>query len=172
MTIPNIPTCAALPRIGIAGGCSHNVSSLTEKLTSKEIIDLIDAQPSDRSCVPAGQVVDDKGNITDPGLPACAEDQTHGIPQTVKARGASIIIPPDSWGPFSTAVQEACRELGSRCNYQQVQDMMARVNAQTRVPDGLEDLHPKDDSNGGADSAGVPARPEPSPTGLGEAQGP
>lgn len=80
------------------------ISTATCTLTANELIDMIDAQPSDRTCVPAC------------GLPVCAEDQSTGTPMTVPARGASIIMTSADWGEKKTELDLACRELGNRCS--------------------------------------------------------
>lgn len=120
MTIPNISVCAALPRVVNGAGCVHNISTTTSQLSQTELLDLLDTQPNDRTCIPAGQVLSSDGkNITDPGVPACADDQGHGIAVVLPKRGASIIIPPNDYSALSIALQTACRDLGSKCSYAQ-----------------------------------------------------
>jgi hypothetical protein len=103
------PYCNVDGLIENGGGCAHMIAGDTCSLTTDEIIDMIDAQPTDRLCVPAC------------GMPICAEDPSDpkNYPNalvTVKARGAAIIMFPSDWGEKKTELDTACRELGSKCS--------------------------------------------------------
>lgn len=101
---------------------------MTSKLSQHEVLDLLDTQPNDRTCIPVGQKLDVDGKtIVDDGLPACADDQGHGISVVLKKRGPSLIIPPNDYSALSIALQQACRDLGSRCSYAQVKSMQVLV---------------------------------------------
>lgn len=105
MTIRDATSCTALPRVVNGAGCSHLRSKETFTLTMKELIDLLDAQPYERTCVPAGD------------LPVCAEDQSHGVAVTLPPRGPSVIMTDRQFGATKTSLEVACRKLGKRCTY-------------------------------------------------------
>jgi len=103
VTIQEATTCAFFYPMSEGGGCSHLISTATFKLSEAEMIDLLLPQ-QERTCVPVL------------GLPVCADDQTQGTLVVLPARGASIIMTSSDWGTFETELEEACRELGSRCS--------------------------------------------------------
>lgn len=120
VTVNEATTCAALPRLINGGGCSHLISDATFLLSRTELEDLIDAHPTERKCVPKGD------------LPVCADDQTRGAQVTIPPRGASIIMLDSQWGEMATELETACRELGSYCNYAQVSGLVTRMRSMQR----------------------------------------
>lgn len=73
----------------------------------KELIDLLDAQPVDRMCVPV------------PGLSVCQENPPLGATSAlVPKRGASAIIQIDQYMSVKTALETACRLLRKHCTYE------------------------------------------------------
>lgn len=101
--------CAVSGKIAYGGLCTHLRSDKKFTISTSELIDLIDAQPADRVCVPKED------------LPVCADDQTTGVPATLPARGASIIMASAAWNEMKTELEVACRMLGKRCTYEMVQ---------------------------------------------------
>jgi hypothetical protein len=81
-------------------------SDETFTISEHELLDLLDAQPKARTCVPKGD------------LPVCADDQSTGTPAAIPARGASIVMIDGQWNAFKTALEKACRLLGQRCTYE------------------------------------------------------
>lgn len=105
VTIEEATTCSTLGLLEFPGGCSHWIGPGTFTITTKEIIDLLDAQPNDRTCVPLAD------------LPVCAEDQSHGTPVLLKKRAASIIMTAEQWNGKKTELEASCRYLGKNCKY-------------------------------------------------------
>jgi hypothetical protein len=110
--------CAAAGLVLNGGLCSHLISSDTFTLSYTEILDLLEAHPSARTCIPKGS------------LPVCADDQTVGGPPVIlPPRGASIIMSPSDWGAEKEELDEACRDLGKSCN--QVEQL--KINGMARM---------------------------------------
>lgn len=95
--------CSAAGLVMNGGLCAHMISSDTCTLSYTEILDLLEAHPNDRTC------------ITACGLPVCADDQSVGVAQLVKARGASVIMTDADWAEKKMELEQACRELGNSC---------------------------------------------------------
>jgi hypothetical protein len=120
VTIPDGHKCAVQGLITQGGMCAHTVYAVPAyPVSTTEILDLLNAQPQDRTCVPAGQALAPDGKtVTENGIEACADDQSRGVPAVLPARGASVILSDPDYVALTTAAQEACRELGDRCSYQ------------------------------------------------------
>ena len=104
VTIHDIQGCAAQGLVANGGICSHTQSDDTQLLSMRELLDLIEAQPNDRFCVPKKD------------LPVCSDDQSAGVKVMLPARGASIILSSGTWITMKGDLEQACRELGSRCS--------------------------------------------------------
>lgn len=84
------------------------------------MLDLLDAQPKDRTCIPVGHWDSSTPPKWVMDLPICAEDQTQGTLALVPARGASMVMTSEQWGIKKTEGEQMCRELGSRCTYEKM----------------------------------------------------
>lgn len=104
VTVQDATTCAVAGRLSGGGLCAHMLSDSTFLLSFAEMLDFLEAH-QERTCVPV------------PGLNVCAQDQSHGAPAKLPARGAAIVMSAEDWGEKKTELEIACRELGKRCSY-------------------------------------------------------
>lgn len=107
VVIPDSTTCFPNGKLSAGGTCSHSEEAGTFTLTFNEILDLLDAQPYDRMCVPV------------PGLKVCQENPAPGaVIEKIEKRGASAIIEVDQYVAVKTALETACRLLRRNCTYE------------------------------------------------------
>lgn len=113
VTIRDGVTCSVAGSLSAGGICSHTETAETRILSFNEMLDFLDAAPA-RTCTPV------------PGMTVCADDQS-GAKTELPARGAAIVMSAEDWGAMKTALETACRELGSHCS-NPIKAQLARLN--------------------------------------------
>lgn len=90
-TVHDHRTCSVAGILSAGGICSHTLTSQTEDMTEDEFLDFLEAMPE----------------RPDPNHPG----------KTLPAHAAAIVMSADDWNEMKTELEQACRELGSHCNY-------------------------------------------------------
>lgn len=90
VTIKDARTCSVAGSLLGGGICAHTLTAETEDLTMDEFIDFLEA----------------KGERPDPKDPS----------KTIPAKAAAICMSAEDWKIMKTELEEACREMGSRCS--------------------------------------------------------
>src|SRR5437660_1361619 len=90
--IKDARTCSVAGKLIAGGICSHTLTQETDNLTFDQFIDFLEAQ----------------GERPDPVNPK----------KTLPERGAAICMSSEHFGQMKTAMEEMCRQLGSRCSYE------------------------------------------------------
>lgn len=114
VSIPNTRVVTVAGQLSAGGIWAETQTLATGDLSFDELLDFIEPQ-AERVCVPV------------PGFPICQDDQTHGVTVHLPARGGAVMQSSEDYGKQKTALEEACRELGSRCSYE-VQQAIAQMN--------------------------------------------
>jgi hypothetical protein len=87
--IPNLKVCSVAGTMSAGSICADTLRPNTYDMTLEETIEFLEAQP-------------ERPDPTNPN-------------NKLPARGAAIFMSADDWNRMKTALDEACRELGSHC---------------------------------------------------------
>ena len=100
--VPNVRKCSVRGLIRLGANCAETNTGKTSELTYEELVDYIQALPE----------------RPDPANPG----------QMLPKKGAAIITSSLDAGAEKTAMEEACRALGSKCSYE-LQQSIKTLNA-------------------------------------------
>lgn len=107
ITVPNTTLVTVPDKLANGAIWAQTNTPATGELTLSEIIDFIEPQ-LERTCVP----------VT--GFSVCADDQTHGVAIKMPARAGAIMRSLEDEAKLAVAIKQACRELGSKCDFEHV----------------------------------------------------
>lgn len=113
--IPNITECSVLSIVADGMTCAETQTNKQTDLNFDELIDFLEPQ-DERTCVPIS-----------PSIPVCSgfapTDQKPAV--KLPKRAGAIITSAVDYQRQSTAFEQACRDLGSKCT----PEIQAQVNA-------------------------------------------
>lgn len=89
MTIRDGKVCSVAGTLSAGAICAHTLTSETNDLSMDEFLDFLEAEPE----------------RPDPNNPS----------QTLPAHGAALCMSPADWNLMKTELEQACREMGTRC---------------------------------------------------------
>ena len=129
VTFPNNNVVTVPDKLSRGGIWAQTNGPRSGDLTLNEMIDFIEPQ-NERTCVPVGiWVVDPNGNKTwRQDFPVCAENQKVGTPVTMPARAGAVMLSADDYSKTKTAIEQACRQLGAKCDYEKILKTGSRID--------------------------------------------
>ncbi len=92
VTVPNVGACSVAGTLSAGAICAETLTDKKWEMTLDEFLDFLEPQPERQ----------------DPA----------DVSKILPARAGAICQSADDWNAMKTALEQACRELGSRCSYQ------------------------------------------------------
>lgn len=102
VTVPNTRVCTVAGEMSAGAICAETLTPSTFDLTLAEFLDMLEPVP----------------DVVDPTDPSKV---------LVPGRAGAMVMTADDWLKNKTALESACRELGSKCSYE-VQHAIAGMN--------------------------------------------